>query len=158
MIDLHVRNQHIWGLGRVGLVVPMTSTKLRLHWLIGCGLMLATFAGCGTPGAPLPPSLQLARPVDNLTASRKGNRVQLDWTLQRKNTDRTLSQASARSADLPSPGNWLDGQLRKGGRSSSTCAPTATEGQATQGATRGSHAVSSIRFRCSWDKQTLPAL
>jgi hypothetical protein len=34
--------------------------------------------------------LQLARPVDDLTASRKGNRVELDWTLQRKNTDRTL--------------------------------------------------------------------
>jgi hypothetical protein len=47
-------------------------------------------AGCGTPGAPQLPSLQLARPVDDLTASRKGNKVELDWTLPRKNTDRTL--------------------------------------------------------------------
>ena len=52
--------------------------------------MIAALSGCGTPGAPQPPSLQLARPVDDLTASRKGNRVELDWTLQRKNTDRTL--------------------------------------------------------------------
>jgi hypothetical protein len=64
--------------------------RLRLHRLAGSLLALATLAGCGTPGAPQPPSLQLARPVDDLTASRKGDRVQLDWTLQRKNTDRTL--------------------------------------------------------------------
>jgi len=36
------------------------------------------------------PSLQLARPVEDLTAARAGNRVELDWTLPRKNTDRTL--------------------------------------------------------------------
>lgn len=45
------------------------------------------------PGAPQLPSLQLARPVEDLTASRKGNKVQLDWTLPRKNTDRTLVKA-----------------------------------------------------------------
>ena len=53
-------------------------------------MLIAALSGCGTPGAPQPPSLQLARPVDDLTASRKGNHVELDWTLQRKNTDRTL--------------------------------------------------------------------
>ena len=36
------------------------------------------------------PSLQLARPVEDLSASRKGNQVLLEWTLPRKNTDRTL--------------------------------------------------------------------
>jgi hypothetical protein len=58
--------------------------------LIGCILLLTMLTGCGTPGAPQLPSLQLARPIDDLTASRKGNKVQLDWTLPRKNTDRTL--------------------------------------------------------------------
>jgi hypothetical protein len=53
-------------------------------------MSVAVLSGCGTPGAPQLPSLQLARPVDDLTASRKGNQVQLDWTLPRKNTDRTL--------------------------------------------------------------------
>jgi hypothetical protein len=64
--------------------------RMRLYCLAGSLLLIAAFSACGTPGAPQPPSLQLARPVDDLTASRKGNRVQLDWTLQRKNTDRTL--------------------------------------------------------------------
>lgn len=58
--------------------------------LIGCITSVTILAGCGTPGAPQLPSLQLARPVEDLTASRKGNKVQLDWTLPRKNTDRTL--------------------------------------------------------------------
>jgi len=62
----------------------------RAYILMGCTLLLTLLAGCGTPGAPQPPSLQLARPVEDLTASRKGNQVRLDWTLPRKNTDRTL--------------------------------------------------------------------
>jgi hypothetical protein len=62
----------------------------RFHALLGYLFALTLLTGCGTPGAPQLPSLQLARPVDDLTASRKGNKVQLDWTLPRKNTDRTL--------------------------------------------------------------------
>lgn len=60
--------------------------------VIVCAAATALFVttGCGMPGAPQLPSLQLARPVDDLTASRKGNKVQLEWTLPRKNTDRTL--------------------------------------------------------------------
>ncbi len=61
-----------------------------LFILVSCIVSVTVFTGCGTPGAPQLPSLQLARPVDDLTASRKGNQVQLDWTLPRKNTDRTL--------------------------------------------------------------------
>ena len=63
--------------------------KLRI-WLIASIPAVAGLAGCGTPGAPQLPSLQLARPVDDLTATRVGSRVELDWTLPRKNTDRTL--------------------------------------------------------------------
>jgi len=63
---------------------------LRAHVPIGCILLLTFLTGCGTPGAPQLPSLQLARPVDDLTASRKGDKVTLDWTLPSKNTDRTL--------------------------------------------------------------------
>ena len=60
--------------------------------LIAASVLLVLFilTGCGMPGAPQPPSLQLARPVEDLTASRKGNKVHLEWTLPRKNTDRTL--------------------------------------------------------------------
>jgi hypothetical protein len=62
----------------------------RLSILAACFLPVILLTGCGTPGAPQLPSLQLARPVDDLTASRKGNKIQLDWTLPRKNTDHTL--------------------------------------------------------------------
>ena len=68
-----------------------------LSYLFGCLLLGVTLTGCGTPGAPQLPSLQLARPVDDLTASRKGNKVQLDWTLPRKNTDRTLVKSIPQS-------------------------------------------------------------
>jgi hypothetical protein len=53
-------------------------------------LFVAALAGCGTPGAPSSPSLNLPLPVNDLTASRRGNKVDLDWTLPRRNTDRTL--------------------------------------------------------------------
>jgi hypothetical protein len=69
----------------------------RLSILVACLLFGAGLTGCGTPGAPQLPSLQLARPVDDLTASRKGNKVQLDWTLPRKNTDRTLVKSIPQS-------------------------------------------------------------
>ncbi len=62
----------------------------QLYCLVVCLASVALFTACGTPGAPQLPSLQLAQPVTDLIASRKGLHVQLDWTLPRKNTDRTL--------------------------------------------------------------------
>lgn len=62
----------------------------RTGWgpaLLLCGWWLA---GCGTPGAPQPPSLNLADPVTDLTATRGGNRVTLTWTTPKRNSDRTL--------------------------------------------------------------------
>ncbi len=47
-------------------------------------------SGCGTPGTPLPPSLNLADPVTDLTAVRTGNQVSLTWTMPKKNTDKLL--------------------------------------------------------------------
>jgi len=63
--------------------------KLRLFGLVGSPLLVLAFSGCGTPGAPSLPSLNLPLPVDDLTASRRGNKVDLDWTFPRKNTDHT---------------------------------------------------------------------
>lgn len=67
---------------------------MRLHSLIFLATLASIVgcAGCGTPGAVQLPSLNLARPVEDLTASRKGNTVRLEWTLPEKNTDRTLVQ------------------------------------------------------------------
>ncbi len=59
----------------------------RLGWsTAGCGL-LALLSGCGTPGAPQPPSLRLAEPVSTLTAARAGGSVTLAWTNPAKTTD-----------------------------------------------------------------------
>jgi hypothetical protein len=46
--------------------------------------------GCGMPGAPQPPSLNLPVPVSNLTAVRAGNQVALSWKLPVRNTDKVL--------------------------------------------------------------------
>jgi len=50
-------------------------------------LAAVLLAGCGTPGAPLPPSLHLPRPVDDLHAVRIGNVVHLRWTQPDETTD-----------------------------------------------------------------------
>jgi hypothetical protein len=47
-------------------------------------------AGCGTPGAPQPPSLHLPDRVADLAAVRTGNQVSLTWTMPKRTTDRLL--------------------------------------------------------------------
>ncbi len=64
----------------------------RLGWAalpvaLAAGLAIA---GCGTPGAPLPPSLKLPDKVTDLSATRTGNQVSLTWTMPKKNTDKLL--------------------------------------------------------------------
>jgi len=49
---------------------------------------VAALSGCGTPGVPQPPSLELPRPVSDLRATRKGNKAQLAWTVPVQTTDR----------------------------------------------------------------------
>src|SRR5260221_8892562 len=45
-------------------------------------------AGCAQTGPPLPPSLELPKPPTDLRASRKGNRVTLNWSEPALTTDR----------------------------------------------------------------------
>jgi hypothetical protein len=47
-------------------------------------------SGCGTPGAPLPPTLNLPDPVSDLAAHRAGNQATLTWTMPKTNTDKLL--------------------------------------------------------------------
>lgn len=49
--------------------------------------MTALGASCGTPGIPEPPSLELARPVADLRATRKGNEVRLNWSVPQLTED-----------------------------------------------------------------------
>ena len=52
--------------------------------------MTILFLGCGTPGAPLPPSLGIPKPVSDLEATRTGPTVTLIWTNPRETTDGEL--------------------------------------------------------------------
>jgi len=55
------------------------------------GLSLALLLpGCGTPGAPQPPSLNLPDAVGDLSAVRAVDQVALSWTMPKRNTDRTI--------------------------------------------------------------------
>ena len=56
--------------------------------------LAAGAAGCGTPGAPLPPSLNLPRPASDLAAARTGNQVTLTWTTPKKTTDKQFIKGS----------------------------------------------------------------
>ena len=50
-------------------------------------LLLAFATGCGTPGPPQPPSLNLAKPVSDLKATRTGDQITLSWTIPAETTD-----------------------------------------------------------------------
>jgi hypothetical protein len=56
----------------------------RVSWLGLCFLL----AGCAQVGPPLPPSLELPKPPNDLRAVRKGNTVTLRWTEPTLTTDR----------------------------------------------------------------------
>jgi hypothetical protein len=63
---------------------------VRTHAL-ACALSVTLLvAGCGMPGAPLPPSLNLPEPVTNLSVVRTGDQVALSWTMPTRNTDKML--------------------------------------------------------------------
>lgn len=66
----------------------MSNALRACGWtgLLAAGLL----AGCGMPGVPLPPSLNLPEPVKNLTATRAGSQVTLAWTMPTRTTDRLL--------------------------------------------------------------------
>jgi hypothetical protein len=63
----------------------MQWAALPLAMAAGFGL-----AGCGTPRAPQPPSLNLPEQVADLAAIRAGNQVSLTWTMPKRNTDKLL--------------------------------------------------------------------
>ncbi len=56
-------------------------------------VLCVLLSGCGTPGAPQPPSLNLADAVTDLAAVRTGNQVALTWLMPKHNTDKTVIKA-----------------------------------------------------------------
>jgi hypothetical protein len=79
------------GLIRAGIAAAVTLGLLGL-------------SGCGTPGAPLPPSLKLPELVADLTAVRAGDFVRLNWTMPRKSTDHLLLKGQ-----IPASICWREG-------------------------------------------------
>src|SRR5258708_11869510 len=63
----------------------MTASPLKFLAMMGACLLLAS---CAQTGPPLPPSLELPKPPTDLRASRKGNRVTLNWSEPALTTDR----------------------------------------------------------------------
>ncbi len=64
----------------------------KAQWAALAAGMIAAhlLAGCGTPGAPQPPSLNLPERVTDLAATRAGNQVALTWTMPKRTTDKLL--------------------------------------------------------------------
>ena len=67
----------------LGLAKPLLTL---LVVVLVAGMMI----GCGTPGAPLAPSLNLPTPVLNLSANRVGNSVRLAWSMPTRTTDKVI--------------------------------------------------------------------
>lgn len=65
-------------------------------WPVAAMAAVVALAGCGLPGAPLPPSLNLPDRVTDLSASRAGNQVSLTWTMPKRNTDKMLLKGNVR--------------------------------------------------------------
>jgi hypothetical protein len=62
----------------------MKVTNIRLLLPVMAGLVLS---GCARPGPPLPPSLEMPKPVNDLRAVRKGDKVYLRWTVPSQTVD-----------------------------------------------------------------------
>ena len=80
----------------------------------------AALLGCGVPGVPKPPSLELPQTVTDLRAVRKGDSVYLAWTVPSETTDRlavrhlgptricrsmdaSMSECASPAAEVPAP-------------------------------------------------------
>jgi hypothetical protein len=64
----------------------MRAEQARWLWLCPA-ISIFFWTACGTPGVPQPPSLNLAKPVSDLRATRTGNQVTLTWTVPADTTD-----------------------------------------------------------------------
>jgi hypothetical protein len=77
------------GNSRAPSVTLFVPAMKRSDWnILICVLGSAVLVSCGYPGVPIPPALELAKPVTDLRAARKGDKVYLAWTVPAKTTDR----------------------------------------------------------------------
>lgn len=62
--------------------------KLAIPRVLLPAMVTLALIGCANPGPPLPPSLELPKPVSDLRATRKGDKVYLFWTVPMQTEDR----------------------------------------------------------------------
>jgi len=80
-------------------------TSPRPGWF-ALALTLLGLTGCGSPGIPRPPSLDLPQPASDVRIVRKGDRAYLVWTVPTETTDGTTlrhlgATSICRSLDVP---------------------------------------------------------
>lgn len=85
---------------------PLNFMRAATIGLCLISSLLFFLSGCGTPGAPMPPSLDLAKPVSDLKAVRVADQVMLTWTVPTETTDGATFRHPGkiricRSFDLP---------------------------------------------------------
>jgi len=71
---------------------------MRIHALLLMCLVITGLTGCGAPGAPLPPSLGIPKPVSDLKAVRKGDTVTLTWSAPEETSDGALIRKPGKMA------------------------------------------------------------
>ncbi len=76
---------------------------MKLALILTAAAAITLVTGCGTPGAPQPPSLQLPQVPQDLAAIRKGQRVLLTWTTPRNTTDEQVLRHPASTRICRSP-------------------------------------------------------
>lgn len=67
----------------------MSSPPRQLAALLLVAMLLTLLAACGTPRPPLPPSLELPKPVADLRGFRKADKVTLIWSVPTLTTEKT---------------------------------------------------------------------
>ncbi len=90
---------------------------------------MAGMTGCASIGPPMPPSLELPKPLSDLHAARKADQVTLTWTLPVRTTDRQ----SLRYLGKTSVCRTLDPALKICGKPVAEVAPPADFAGAAKG-------------------------
>src|SRR5262245_46416423 len=69
---------------RVVSLFPVPSSLLPFFFLL--------LVGCGVPGEPLPPLLEIPVAVSDLAAVQVGNHIELTWSVPRMTTEGTVAR------------------------------------------------------------------
>jgi len=96
--EKRVSGERVRGRGEDWIERPRgAAVGIAIRFLLGLGFVAVLWlSGCGTPGAPQPPSLRLPEPVADLGAARNGSVVTLHWTMPKKTTDHLLLSTQIR--------------------------------------------------------------